>query len=77
MKLGILNIDMVGIPQRCPAKFRHIRIPDGKAMVMPERIAQVKKAVFHLHVFTFFESALSIGRAVKGTVFYQNIVVAI
>ena len=36
VQAGALDGDMVGIPQRRPAKPGHFAVPDGQAMVMPE-----------------------------------------
>ena len=68
---------MTGVPQSRPAKFRHLRITDDKAMVMPEGITQIEEAVFHLHVAALLKSTLAIGGAVKGSILYQNIVAAV
>ena len=77
VKLRIFDGNVVGVPQSRPAKFRHLRITDDKAMVMPEGITQIEEAVFHLHIAALLKSALAISGAVKGAILYQNIVASV
>ena len=39
VKPGVFNGNMAGIPQGRPASLRHLRITNGKAVVVPERVA--------------------------------------
>lgn len=50
VELGILNDDMAGIPQRRPAFIRQLAVPDRKAVVVPERVSQIEKAMLRFHV---------------------------
>ena len=77
VKPGIFDGDVFGIPQGGPAEFGHLRIPDDKAVIMPERIAQVKKAAGYLHIPALLKSALPVRRAVKRAVLCRNIPAAV
>ena len=46
-------------------------------MIMPERIAQIPKTVFHLNIAALLKSAFSICRSIKGTVLYKYILASI
>ena len=72
VQLRIRNFDMIGIPQRRAAQWRQFAMADCQAMIVPEGIAQVEIAIFHLHIRALFESAFSIGWPVEGAVLYKN-----
>ena len=72
MELAVFDLNMLGIPEGGAAEFGHLRIADHQAVIVPEGIAQIEKAVIRLDVFTLFEGALAVGRAVESAVFRRE-----
>src|SRR5699024_3498172 len=77
VQAGALDGDMVGIPQRRPAKLGHFAIPYSQAVVMPEGLAQIEKAARRRHIRTLCEGALSAGSAVKAAVPHRPVRAAV
>ena len=77
VKRGMGYFDVIGIPQRRPAKLRHPAVADHQPMVMPERIAQVEIATLDLDTGAFFQGAFSVGGAVKRAIDHLDVLHAI
>ena len=75
--LRINDLHMVRIPERRAAQLRHLRIRNPKAMVMPERVPQIKKAVIHTDIAAFLERALPVRRPVEPAVLHLDIPAAV
>ena len=50
VELGVLDGDVIGVPQGRPALVRQLAVPDGEAMVVPKGVAQIEKGVFRLDI---------------------------
>ena len=75
--LRIDDLHMVRIPERRAAQLRHLRIRNPKAMVMPERVPQIKKTVIHTDIAAFLERALPVRRPVEPAVLHLDIPAAV
>ena len=65
---GVPDRHIFRIPQGRAAIFGHLAVRDRKIMVVPERVAEIKKAVAGLNIAAFLKSALAVRRTVKAAV---------
>lgn len=61
----VLYRNVFRIPQRGAAVFSHVRAAHGDVAVVPERVAQIEKAVLGDDVRALLERAFAVGRAVE------------
>ena len=71
------DLDVMGIPEGGPAKGRQFTVVNGQLLIVPERIPQIHKAVFHPDIMAFLQGAFTVGWTVKTAVAHQHTAAAI